>query len=112
MVMERVPRSGRELLAPQTVDERVDVDHPTLPEREHRQQSLALRAAHVRERPARENLERAEKPNFEQLLHTRLASSDESRRLERWHPAVPALALRWHHPGARSSRPDDEGDSR
>jgi hypothetical protein len=63
--MQRVPRSGRELLAPQTVDERVDDDRPTLPKSEHRQQSLALRAAHVRGRPARENLERAEKPDLE-----------------------------------------------
>ena len=63
-MVERVPRSGRELLAPQAVDERVDVDHPALPEREHRQQRLTLRAAHVRERPARENLERAEKPDL------------------------------------------------
>ena len=83
VMMERVPRSGRELLPPQAVDERVDVDHPALPEREHRQQGLTLRAAHVRDRPARENLERAEKPDFEQLLHARLASSDESRTLER-----------------------------
>ena len=65
VVMERVPRSGRELLAPQTVDEPVDVDHPTLPEREHREQSLPLRAAHVRGRSARESLERAEKPDLE-----------------------------------------------
>ena len=28
VMVERVPRSGRELLAPQAVDERVDVDHP------------------------------------------------------------------------------------
>ena len=66
-MMERVPRSGRELLAPQTVDEPVDVDHPALPERKHRQQSLTLRAAHVRKRSARENLERAEKPDLEQF---------------------------------------------
>ena len=64
VVMERVPRSGRELLAPQTVDEPVDVDYPTLPEREHREQGLTLRAAHVRGRPARENLERAENPDL------------------------------------------------
>ena len=64
VMMERVPRSGRELLAPQAVDERVDVDHAALPEREHRQQGLTLRAAHVRGRPARENLERAEKPDL------------------------------------------------
>ena len=63
-MMERVPRSGRELLAPQAVDERVDVDHAAVPEREHRQQRLTLRAAHVRRRPARENLERAEKPDL------------------------------------------------
>ena len=82
-MVERVPRSGRELLPPQAVDERVDVDHPALPEREHRQQRLSLRAAHVRGRPARENLERAEQPDLEQLLHTRLASTGESRTLER-----------------------------
>ena len=65
VMMERVPRSGRQLLAPQAVDERVDADHAALPEREHRQQGLTLRAAHVRGRPVRENLERAEKPDLE-----------------------------------------------
>ena len=81
--MKGVPRSPRQILPPQAVDERVDGDHPAVPEREHRQQRLTLRAAHVRRRPARENLERAEQPDFEQLLHTRLASSAESRTLER-----------------------------
>ncbi len=64
-MMERVPRSGRELLAPQAVDERVDVDHPPVPEREHRQQGLTLRAADVRTRSARKNLERAENADFQ-----------------------------------------------
>ena len=64
VVMERVPGSGREILAPQTVDQPVDVNHTTLPEREHREQTLALRATHVRERSARESLERAEKPDL------------------------------------------------
>ena len=58
-MMERVARSGRQLLPPQAVDEPVDVDHPALPEREHRQQGLTLRAAHVCGRPVRESLERA-----------------------------------------------------
>ena len=112
-MVERVPRSGRELLAPQAVDERVDVDHPALPEREHRQQRLALRAADVRGRPARENLERAEKPDLEQLLHTPLASSAESRTLgTRWHPAARRWHSRWQRPGAGSCRPDDEGEIR
>ena len=71
VMMQRVPRSGRELLPPQAVDERVDVDHPAPPQREHRQQRLALRAADVRERPARDNLERAEKPDFQWLVHPR-----------------------------------------
>jgi hypothetical protein len=62
--MKRVPRSCREFFAPQTVDEPVDVHYPTLPEREHREQGLALRAAHLRARPARENLERAENPDL------------------------------------------------
>ena len=72
VMMERVPRSGRELLAPQAVDERVDVDQPALPEREHRQQRLTLRAADVRGRPARENLERAEKPDLKEFAHRRV----------------------------------------
>ena len=82
-MMERVPRSGRELLPPQAVDEPVDVDHPALPEREHRQQGLTLRAAHVRRRPARENLERAEKSDLKWLVHRRvgMACTDESRTL-------------------------------
>jgi hypothetical protein len=68
-MMERVPRSGGQLLAPQAVDEPVDVDHAPVPEREHRQQRLTLRAAHVRGRPARENLKRAEKPDLKEFAH-------------------------------------------
>ena len=66
-MMERVPRSGRELLPPQAVDEPVDVDHPALPQREHRQQGLALGAADVRRRPVRANVERAENPDFQPI---------------------------------------------
>ena len=65
VMMQRVARSGRKLLPPQAFDERVDVDHPALAERKHRQQRLTLRAAHLRERPARDNLEGAEKPDFQ-----------------------------------------------
>ena len=72
VMMERVPRSGRELLPPQTVDQSVDVDNPTLPEREHRQQGLALRATHVRRRPARENLEGAEESDLKWFVHRRV----------------------------------------
>ena len=82
VVMERVPRRGRKLLAPEAVDERVDVDHAAVPEREHRQQRLTLRAAHVRGRPARDNLERAEQPDLEWLAHRRWSNTEESRRLE------------------------------
>ena len=64
-MIERVARSGWEILPPQAVDERVDVNHPAVPEREHRQQRLPLRAAHVRRHPARKDLERAEKPDFQ-----------------------------------------------
>ncbi len=71
-MMERVPRGGRKLLAPQAVDESVDVDDAAVPERKHRQQRLTLRAAHVRGRPARENLERAEKPDLKEFAHRRL----------------------------------------
>ena len=60
VMVERVPRGGRKLLAPQTVDEGVNADHPAPAERQHRQESLALRPAHVRRRPVRENLEGAE----------------------------------------------------
>ena len=81
VVMERVPRRGRELLTPEAVDERVDVDHAAVPEREQREQRLTLRAAHVRGRPARDNLERAEQPDLEWLAH-RMANTEESRRLE------------------------------
>ena len=38
-MMQRVPRSGRELLPPQAVDEHVDLDHPAL-----RSASIASRA--------------------------------------------------------------------
>ena len=49
------------------------------PQREHRQQGLTLRAAHVRGRPARENLERAEKPDLQPLAAcARVAFAGES----------------------------------
>jgi hypothetical protein len=64
-MMERVPRRGGELLPPQPIDEPVDINHPALPKRKHRQQGLTLRAADVRGAPARENLQRAEKPDLE-----------------------------------------------
>jgi hypothetical protein len=51
VVVERVPRSGRELLPPQAVDERVDVDDAAVPQREHREHRLTLRPAHVRRPP-------------------------------------------------------------
>ena len=37
VVMERVPRRAGELLAPEAVDQRIDVDEVAVPEREHRQ---------------------------------------------------------------------------
>ena len=102
-MVERVPRSGRKLLPPQAVDERVDVDQPAVPEREHRQQRLTLRAAHVRGRPAREDLERAENPDLQQLLHTRLAPPPPSlARSSALASNARQLALVWHRPGARS----------
>jgi hypothetical protein len=84
VMMQRVARSGRKLVPPQAFDERVDVDHPALAERKHRQQRLTLRAAHLRERPARDNLEGAEKPDFQWGAHARrcVACTGESRRLE------------------------------
>jgi len=69
MMMERVSRSGRKLGAPEAVDQHVDADHATVPEREHRQQRLPLRAADIGGRPACEHFERAEKPDFWRLLH-------------------------------------------
>ena len=69
VVVHRVSRSGREVLPPQRVDELVDRDHAALPERKHRKQGLTLRAGHVRGRPARDDLERAENPDFKQLAH-------------------------------------------
>ena len=65
VVVERIARGGRELLPPQAVDEYVDVDDATISEREHCQQGLPLRSAHVRNPSAREHLERAEKPDLQ-----------------------------------------------
>jgi hypothetical protein len=63
-MMQRVARSSREPLTPEPFDERVDVDHPVVPEGEHRQQGLTFRAADLGARPARDDLEGAEKPDF------------------------------------------------
>jgi hypothetical protein len=46
-------------------------------EREHRQERLAFRAAYVRWLPARDDFERAEKPDVHQLWHIDVASADE-----------------------------------
>ena len=69
VVVHRVSRSGREVIPPQAVDELVDRDHTALPERKQHKQGLTLGAGHVRGRPARDNLERAENPDFKQLAH-------------------------------------------
>ncbi len=81
VMMERVPWSSRELLPPEAVDERVDVDHPFPPEREHCKQRLSLGAAHVRACPPGEDLERTKNPDFQHLPHSRrlLACTDECR---------------------------------
>ena len=68
VVVERIARGGRELLPPQAVDECVDVDDATISEREHCQQGLPLRSAHVRNPSVREHLERAEKPDLQQCV--------------------------------------------
>ena len=90
--MEGVPRRGRKVLAPEPVDECVDADDPAGPEREHRKQCLTLGAAHVRRAPARENLERAEKPDFQQLLHGALSAHESRTRRQPTHPL-------WHRIG-------------
>lgn len=57
VMVEGVPWSGRKLGTPEAVDEHVDPGHTTIPEGEHRQQGLTLRAADVRGPPVREHLE-------------------------------------------------------
>ena len=69
VMVERVARRGRKLLAPQPVDEAVDIDHPAAAERQHGEERLALRAADVRRRPTRDHLEWAEQPDFQRFLH-------------------------------------------
>ena len=114
-MMQRVPRSGRELLPPETVDERVDRHDPAVPEREHRQQGLTLRAAHVRRpsRPTRtSNGPRsrissgsciAAAPPRTSLSHL---PPREGRARAAWQPAA-SLALAWQRPGARSRHEPD-----
>ena len=77
-MMQRVPRSRRQLLPPDTVDEGIDRHDPSAPESEHRQHGLALRAAHVRLPLAHEHLERAENTDLQWLLHGLLPPERES----------------------------------
>ena len=60
------PPAGR---LPHGVDQRIDADDATAVKRKQRKQALALGAAHVRRPSAGEDLERAEKPNFQRGDH-------------------------------------------
>ena len=68
VMVQRVPRSRRQLLSPNAVDEGIDRHDPSTPQGEHRQQGLALCAAHVRLPLAHEHLERAENTDLQWLL--------------------------------------------
>jgi hypothetical protein len=70
-MVERVPRRSRQVFAPEPLHQRVDVDDATAVQREHREQGLTLRAADVCDSSAREHLERAQKPDLQQLWHRR-----------------------------------------
>ena len=112
VVMERVPRSGRQLLAPEAVDERVDRRRPG---RAGARASPAGPAALSRPRP-RASRRREPRTGREAgspvapawrrcLPRASLARSPgeapprHRQRCRRWHSA-------WQRPGARSSRPD------
>ena len=69
VVLDGVARRGRQVVFPQRVDQRVDADDATAAKRKQRKQALALAAAHVRRPSAGENLERAEKPDFQRVDH-------------------------------------------
>ena len=69
VVLDGVTRRGRQVVFPQRVDQRVDADDATAAKREQREQTLALAAAHVRRPSAGEDLERAEKPDFQRVDH-------------------------------------------
>ena len=103
-MMQRVPRSRRQLLPPDTVDEGIDRHDPSAPESEHRQHGLALRAAHVRLPLAHEHLERAENTDLQWLLHGLLPPERESLTpAHRVKPAVGAGASPLHSSTARRS---------
>ena len=111
VVVERIARGGRELRAPQAVDECVDVDDATISEREHCQQCLPLRSAHVRNPSAGVHLERAEKPDLQQCVRHGLMLPPSS--LPRPGAGIQATAVvsRSASPGSGSSRTDEKGGS-
>ena len=74
-MLDGVARRRRQVVFPQRVDQRVDGDDATAAKREQREQALALAAAHVRRPSAGEDLERAEQPDFERLVHARRESA-------------------------------------
>jgi hypothetical protein len=69
VVLESVARRGRQLLAPQGVDELVHAHDAAAAEREQREQRVPLAAAHVHRPSASDDLERPEEPDLEWMRH-------------------------------------------
>jgi hypothetical protein len=65
VVLKSVARCGRQLLSPQGVDQLVHSHDATAAEREQRKQTVPLAAAHLRQTPSGDDLERPEKPDLE-----------------------------------------------
>jgi hypothetical protein len=65
MVLERVARRGRQVRAPQSVDQVVHAKDATAVEREQREQRVPLGPGDVRLTPASDDLERPEQPDLE-----------------------------------------------
>ena len=60
MVLQRVPRRGGQLLAPEGIDQLVHRDDPAVAQRKHREQAMALAAAHSDRTSTQPDLERPE----------------------------------------------------
>ena len=65
MVLESIPRCGRQLLSPQGADQLIHAHDATAAESEQGEQRAPLAAADLRQTPSGDDLERPEKPDLE-----------------------------------------------
>ena len=71
VVLHRVARRGRQLFAPEGVDQLVHRHDPAVAQRKHREEAMALAAAHADRTSTKPDLERPEQPDFQHIDHAK-----------------------------------------